>query len=217
MSNVKLSLTAISTALGLAIAVQSGSAMAQTASQTAFQAISADALKGTQFDSSDYIRRSWGLEQVSYDAPSIKLNWPEIHAQLQRLNAPETVARIDARPVAADALKGTQFDSPDYVRHSWGLEQVSFDAPSIKLNWSEVNARLAQAATQSKSAPHARLQPISAEILRGTQFDAPDYVRHSWGLEYVPYDAPTVRLNWAEVSRRLGEVNAGSASESTAG
>ncbi|MCD6074975.1 MAG: hypothetical protein K0Q70_1858, partial [Rhodospirillales bacterium] len=54
MSNVKLSLTAISAALGLAIALQSTPVTAQ--------ALSADALKGTQFAGPEYVQYSWGLE-----------------------------------------------------------------------------------------------------------------------------------------------------------
>jgi hypothetical protein len=141
MSNIKLSLTAIATALGLAIALQSGTAMAQSVSQA----------------------------------------------------------------IPADALKGTQFADADYIRHSWGLEHVPFDAPPVQYTWSEVNARLNAATVKTGSAaPRADLQPIPANALRGTQFDGPEYVRHDWGLEYVPFDAPSVRLNWGEIKRRLG-------------
>jgi hypothetical protein len=201
MSNIKLSLTAIATALGLAIALQSGTAMAQSVSQ----AVPADALKGTQFADADYIRHSWGLEYVPFDAPPVQYTWAEIRARLAEANAVKTVAQSDTRPVPAEALRGTQFDSPDYVRHSWGLEQVPFDAPPVQYTWSEVNARLNAATVKTGSAaPRADLQPIPANALRGTQFDGPEYVRHDWGLEYVPFDAPSVRLNWGEIKQRLG-------------
>jgi hypothetical protein len=209
MSNTKRSLTAISAALGLAIALQSGAATAQ--------AVSADALKGTQFASPEYRQYSWGLEQVSFDAPPVQYSWAEIRARLAQSNATQAVVQVDARPVSADALRGTEFDSPEYVRHSWGLEQVSYDAPAVKLSWSEVNARLAHVTAKSKPAAQANLLPIPPADLRGTQFDAPEYVRHSWGLEYMPYDAPAVRLNWADVKRRLDDVAAGSSSANAAG
>jgi hypothetical protein len=214
MSNVKLSLTAISAALGLAIALQSTPVTAQ--------ALPADALKGTQFADPEYVQYSWGLEYHPFDAQPVQFSWDQIRAQLAQdralASAPKTAAQANIQPVSADALKGTEFDSPDYVRYSWGLEQVSFDGPNIKLTWSDVNARLANATVKAKSpAPQASAQPIPADVLRGTEFDAPGYVRHDWGLEYVPYDAPSVRLSWGEIQQRLNQMNAGSSSVNKAG
>ncbi len=199
MSTVKLSLTAISAALGLAIALQSAPVSAQAQNQ----ALAADALKGTQFAGPEYVQHSWGVEYRPFDTPSVQYSWAEIRARLAQQNA-KSVVQADARPVAADALKGSEFDSADYVRHSWGFEKVSFDGPSVKLTWSEINARLANAVVKSKSAPQANAQPIPADALRGTPFATPDYVRHSWGLEQVPFDAPSVRLNWGEIKQLIG-------------
>lgn len=213
MSNVKLSLTAISAALGLAIALQSAPVMAQSGSL----AVSADALKGTQFADPEYVRYSWGLDYRPYGGPSVQYSWADINARLAQRNAAKVVAPSDARPVTADALKGSEFDSAEYVRHSWGLEKVSFDGPAVKLTWSEINARLANAVVKSKSAPQANAQPIPADALRGTEFDDPDYVRYSWGLERDSEDGPAFSLTWPEIRQRLNQTNVRSSSPATAG
>src|SRR5262249_53675664 len=140
-----------------------------------------------------------------FDAPPVKFTWAEINARLAQPTVKPAAAAINAQPVSADALKGSEFDSPEYVRHSWGIEKVSFDAPPVKFTWSEVNARLANATVKANaSAPQVNAQPIPADTLRGTQFDGPDYVRHSWGLEQVQFDAPSVRFNWGEIEQQLG-------------
>ncbi|MCD6075296.1 MAG: hypothetical protein K0Q70_2179, partial [Rhodospirillales bacterium] len=165
----------------------------------------------------EYVQYSWGLEYHPFDAQPVQFSWDQIRARLAQATAPKAVAQTDARPVSADALKGTEFDSPDYVRHSWGLEQVSFDGPNVKLTWSDVNARLAHATVKAKFPPQANVQPIPADVLRGTEFGDADYVRYSWGLENDADDGPAVRLTWPEIRQRLDQADTGSSSLKRAG
>jgi hypothetical protein len=53
--------------------------------------------------------------------------------------------------------------------------------------------------------PGGANDPVPAEYLRGSEFDRPDMVRFSWGMELAPQGSedPNTDYPWSEVRRRL--------------
>lgn len=51
--------------------------------------------------------------------------------------------------------------------------------------------------------------PVPPEYLRGTEFDRPDMIRFSWGMEDHPAnnDRPGVDWTWAQIRQRLATYN----------
>ena len=110
-------------------------------------------------------------------------------------------ASTGAQAASAPDLRGTEFDRPDVVVYSWGLE-VGNDMPT-DYTWSEINRRIA--ATPAVQPANSRGIDInhvdSKRDLRGTRFDRPDVIVYSWGLE-VGNDMPT-DYTWQEVNRLI--------------
>ena len=110
-------------------------------------------------------------------------------------------ASTGSQAASAPDLRGTEFDRPDVVVYSWGLE-VGNDMPT-DYTWSEINRRIA--ATPAVQPANSRGIDInhvdSKRDLRGTRFDRPDVIVYSWGLE-VGNDMPT-DYTWQEVNRLI--------------
>jgi hypothetical protein len=139
----------------------------------------------------------------------VKYSWQQVRQQLDREEQARKSSgaphRMSGQPVPQEALRGSVFSDPQYVRFSWGLMYSPIDGPQISYPWAEVQQVLDRSKALVK-APGRQMTsgaPVPDAELRGTEFDRPEYQRRSWGLVYIPYDAPEVKYSWAEVNERI--------------